>query len=63
MASSLSASTSLTSLRVLTLFTGVPLDNIGVMTMKMISSTNITSTSGVTLISDTIAGAPCFLAI
>jgi hypothetical protein len=31
----------------------MPFDNIGVMTMKMISSTSITSTIGVTLISAT----------
>ena len=34
------------------MFTVWPFDNMGVMTMKMISSTSITSTMGVTLISD-----------
>ena len=34
-----------------------PLVNMGVMTMKMISSTSITSTMGVTLMSDTGGGA------
>ena len=37
-----------------------PLDNMGVMTMKMISSTSITSTIGVTLMSDTTSGAFLF---
>jgi hypothetical protein len=36
------------------------LDNIGVMTMKMISSTSITSTMGVTLMSETTGGAVFF---
>src|SRR5579863_5206553 len=35
----------------------MPFDNMGVITMKIISSTSMTSTSGVTLISDTAAGA------
>ena len=38
-----------------------PLVNIGVMTMKMISSTSITSTMGVTLISATGGGDVCFI--
>src|ERR1700680_3000183 len=38
---------------VLTMLTWTPLDNRGVMTMKMISSTNMTSTMGVTLMSET----------
>src|SRR4051794_40741052 len=37
-----------------------PLDNMGVMTMKMISMTSITSTIGVTLMSATGGGAFCF---
>src|ERR1035437_2336292 len=45
---------------VLTRSTLTPFDNIGVMTMKMISSTSITSTMGVTLMSLTGAGACCF---
>ena len=38
-----------------------PLDSMGVMTMKMISSTSMTSTMGVTLMSATGGGALCFL--
>ena len=45
---------------VLTKSTLTPLDNMGVMTMKMISSTSITSTMGVTLMSATGGGALCF---
>ena len=37
-----------------------PFDNMGVMTMKMMSSTSITSTMGVTLMSATGGGAFCF---
>src|SRR5271165_6432973 len=43
-------------LTVFTRSTLTPLDNIGVMTMKMMSSTSITSTIGVTLISATGGG-------
>src|SRR5215472_5927818 len=39
-----------------------PLDNMGVMTMKMMSSTSITSTMGVTLMSATGGGALCLVA-
>ena len=45
---------------VFTRSTLTPFDNIGVMTMKMISSTSITSTIGVTLISATGGGAFAF---
>src|SRR5215468_9159608 len=40
-------------------FTGMPFDNMGVMTMKMMSITSMTSTIGVTLMSDTGGGALC----
>ena len=40
-----------------------PFDNIGVMTMKMMSITSITSTIGVTLMSATGGGALCFFSI
>ena len=50
-ASSASASSIATGLRVRTRSTLTPLLSIGVITMKMISSTSITSTIGVTLIS------------
>src|SRR5882724_11702293 len=46
---------------VFTLSTLWPLDNIGVITMKMISMTSITSTMGVTLISATGGGATCLI--
>src|SRR5437868_14749369 len=42
---------------VFTISTLTPLDNIGVMTMKMMSITSITSTIGVTLMSATGGGA------
>ncbi len=45
---------------VFTISTLTPLDNIGVMTMKMISITSITSTMGVTLMSATGGGALSF---
>src|SRR5437660_16786 len=41
--------------------TVTPLDNIGVMTMKMMSITSITSTMGVTLMSATGGGALCLI--
>ena len=44
---------------VFTISTLTPLDNMGVMTMKMMSITSITSTMGVTLISDTGGRAFC----
>src|SRR6202011_6099048 len=44
------------------MWTVTPLVSMGVMTMKMISSTSITSTMGVTLMSDTGGGA-CFFSI
>src|ERR1017187_10881982 len=46
---------------VFTRSTLTPFDNIGVMTMKMMSITSITSTMGVTLMSDTGGAAPCFM--
>src|SRR5581483_6274471 len=46
---------------VLTISTVMPLDNIGVMTMKMMSITSITSTIGVTLMSATGGGALCLV--
>src|SRR5579862_5861590 len=60
-ASSLSAFCMVIALLVRNNSTATPLLSKGVMTMKMISNTNITSTMGVTLISDTIAGAVGFL--
>src|SRR5260370_8224020 len=51
-ASSLSASCISVGLLTLAMSTGVPCCNIGVTTMKMISSTSITSTIGVTLMSE-----------
>src|SRR5207237_1097217 len=45
---------------VFTISTSLPLLNMGVMTMKMMSMTSITSTMGVTLISATGGGALCF---
>src|SRR5205085_1995388 len=45
---------------VFTRSTLTPLDNIGVITMKMISITSITSTIGVTLMSAMAAGCACF---
>src|SRR5215472_15523763 len=56
-ASSLSASAMTTGLRVNALSTGILFESKGVMTMKMISTTSITSTMGVTLISETGGGA------
>src|SRR5579863_2193257 len=52
-ASSLSASFISRVLAALAIFTLVPCCNIGVITMKMIKSTSMTSTMGVTLISET----------
>ena len=46
---------------VFTRSTLTPLDNMGVMTMKMMSITSITSTMGVTLMSATGGGALCFM--
>src|SRR2546422_905924 len=46
---------------VLTISTLTPLDNMGVMTMKMMSITSITSTMGVTLMSATGGGALCLI--
>jgi hypothetical protein len=43
--------------RVSALLTGTLFESIGVMTMKMIRTTSMTSTMGVTLISDTGGGA------
>ena len=60
-ASLLSAACMAIGFLVFTMSTLMPFDNIGVMTMKMISSTNITSTMGVTLISATGGGALCFV--
>src|SRR5476651_1110163 len=60
MASLLSASCMAIGFLVLTRSTMTPFDNIGVMTMKMISITSITSTMGVTLMS-AIAPEPCRL--
>src|SRR5437588_13079685 len=62
-ASSLSASVILIGLYVFTRFTGTVLDNMGVMTMKIMSTTSITSTMGVTLISETTGIALGSLAI
>ena len=45
---------------VLAMSTLTPLESIGVMTMKMISNTSITSTIGVTLISETGGAIFCF---
>ena len=56
MASLLSAACMGTGLTVFTISTLMPFDNMGVMTMKMISSTSITSTMGVTLMSATGGG-------
>jgi hypothetical protein len=44
-----------------TISTLTPFVNMGVMTMKMMSITSITSTMGVTLISATGGGAECFI--
>ena len=57
MASLLSAACMEMGFCVLTISTLTPFDNIGVMTMKMMSRTSITSTMGVTLISATGGGA------
>src|SRR5205807_1319151 len=61
-ASSLSAACMAIGFLVLTKSTLWPLVNIGVITIKMISSTNITSTIGVTLMSDT-GGGICFFSM
>src|SRR5207253_623337 len=53
MASLLSASCMAIGFLPLYMSTVMPFDNMGVMTMKMMSITSITSTIGVTLISDT----------
>src|SRR5271157_3914546 len=58
-ASSLSASCMSSGLLTLAISTGTPCCNIGVTTMKMISSTSITSTIGVTLMSE-LTFAPSF---
>src|SRR5215471_5638319 len=60
MASLLSAACIVIGFFVFTMSTVTPLDNIGVITMKMMSITSITSTIGVTLISATGGGALCF---
>src|SRR5271155_5426920 len=60
MASSLSAFCIAMAFLVLAFSTCAPFVNMGVMTMKMISSTSMTSTIGVTLISLTTGGAFCF---
>jgi hypothetical protein len=46
---------------VFTLSTLTPFDNMGVITMKMMSITSMTSTIGVTLMSATGGGALCFI--
>src|SRR5580700_4489782 len=61
MASLLSAACMETGFTVLTISTLMPLDSIGVMTMKMMSSTSITSTMGVTLMSATGGGDLCLM--
>src|ERR1035438_1979632 len=53
MASLLSAACIAMGFLVLAISTETPFDNMGVMTMKMISMTSITSTMGVTLMSAT----------
>src|ERR1035438_9098465 len=60
MASLLSAACMAMGWLVLTSSTVTPLDNIGVMTMKMMSMTSITSTIGGTLMSATGGGAVNF---
>src|SRR5438477_11228729 len=60
MASVLSAACIEIAFLVFTISTSLPLLNMGVMTMKMMSMTSITSTMGVTLISATGGGALCF---
>src|SRR5579863_1782826 len=62
-ASLLSAACMAMGFRVLTMSTLTPFDNMGVMTMKMMSNTSITSTMGVTLISAIAPGALPLLAI
>src|ERR1039458_1317273 len=57
MASLLSAACMAMGFLVFAKSTETPLDNMGVMTMKMISRTSITSTMGVTLMSATGGGA------
>src|SRR5882724_12883001 len=61
MASVLSASCWEIAFLVFTMSTSLPLLNMGVMTMKMMSMTSITSTMGVTLMSATGGGAECFI--
>src|SRR5579863_5277499 len=56
-ASSLSASFMAIGFLAFTMTTAAPLVNIGVITMKMISRTSMTSTIGVTLMSDVTSGA------
>jgi hypothetical protein len=63
MASLLSAACMGIGFLVFTRSTLTPLDNMGVMTMKMISITSITSTMGVTLMSATGGGAVNFDAL
>src|SRR4051794_38371283 len=60
MASVLSAACIEIAFLVFTISTSLPLLNMGVMTMKMMSMTSITSTIGVTLISAMVAGACIF---
>src|SRR5215467_4787627 len=60
-ASLLSASCMAIGFLVFTMSTCTPCCNMGVMTMKMISSTSITSTMGVTLMSDTGCSSRAFL--
>jgi hypothetical protein len=62
MASSLSAACIVIGFLVFTLSTLWPLVSMGVMTMKIISSTSMTSTMGVTLMSAT-GGAALFFSI
>src|SRR6516162_6256949 len=61
MASLLSAACIAMGFLVLTMLTWMPLVNMGVMTMKMISRTSMTSTMGVTLISETGGWSAFFL--
>src|SRR5258708_7039611 len=57
MASSLSAACMAMGFLVFTRSTLMPLESMGVMTMKMMSMTSITSTMGVTLMSEIAEGA------
>src|SRR5690242_21364320 len=61
MASLLSAACIGIGFFVFTMSTLTPFDNMGVMTMKMMSITSMTSTIGVTLMSATGGGALCFM--